>query len=198
MLDCADDRPACLERGFEAARKAVALDDNSALAHISLGTVHIWAEQTDLGLAEAEIALQLNPNFALAAMAVGNRLDLVGRCEEGVAQMERGLALNPRDPNRARYMAYLSRAFISLGDYRVAADWARKATLLRPDFPEVLFRYAVCLGHLDEVEEAREVLDRCRTIDPEYVTKKADWRPYSDEQRNRHLLSGLRRHKLLP
>jgi adenylate cyclase len=198
MFDCVDDRDPCLERGFEAARRAVALDDSSALAHMSLGTMHIWAEETDLGLAEAQIALQLNPNFAHAAMAVGNRLDLVGRGEEGVAQMERGLALNPRDPIRWRYMAYLSRAYISLGDYQLAADWARKAALLRPDLPEALFRYAVCLGHLDEVTEARAALDRCSTIDPNYVTRKANWRPYSDEEKNEHLLSGLRRHKLLP
>jgi adenylate cyclase len=198
MFDCGEDRQACLERGFEAARRAVAQDDGSALAHISLGTVHIWAEETALGLAEAQIALQLNPNFAHAGMAVGNRLDLVGRTEEGIDQMERALALNPRDPIRWRYMAYLSRAYISLGDYQRAADWARKAALLRPDHPEAVFRCALCLAHVDEVDEARALLDRCRTIDPTYVTRMANWRPYPDEARNDHLLSGLRRHKLLP
>ena len=198
MFDCVDDREASLKLGFEAARKAVALDDGSALAHISLGTVHIWNEETAHGLGEAQMALQLNPNFAIAAMAVGNRLDLMGKTEEGIAQMERGLALNPRDPNRWRYMAYLSRACVSMGEYQRAADWARKAVLLRPDLPEALFRCAVCLAHLDEVEEASALLDRCNAIDPDYVARKGNWRPYSDQKRNEHFLSGLRRHKLLP
>jgi adenylate cyclase len=198
MFDCVEDREASLARAFEAARRAVAQDDGSALAHMSLGTVHIWAEETALGLAEAQIALQLNPNFAHAGMAVGNRLDLMGQPEEGAAQMERALALNPRDPIRWRYMAYLSRAYISLGDYRTAADWARKAALLRPDHPEAVFRCALALAHTDEVDEARALLDRCRSIDPDYVTRMAAWCPYPDAARNDHLLGGLRRHGLLP
>jgi len=144
------------------------------------------------------MCLQLNPNFAHAAMAVGNRLDLVGRGAEGIPQMERGLALNPRDPVRWRYMAYLARAYVSRGEPQIAADWARKAVLLRPDLPEAQFRYAVCLGHLDRAEDARAALKRCNALDPSYVAKKANWRPYADEDRNRHLLSGLRRHGLLP
>jgi adenylate cyclase len=198
MFGCAEDREACLQRGFEAGHRAVALDDGSALAHVSLGTVHIWAEEMELGLAEAQTALQLNPNFAHAAMAVGNRLDLLGRTEEGIAQMEQALALNPRDPIRWRYMAYLSRAHISLGDYQRAAEWARKAVLLRPNHPEALFRCAVCVAHLDEVNEARGLLERCEAVDPNYLTGKANWRPYSSQARNEQFLSGLRRHKLLP
>ena len=197
MLRCIEDPASSLKRGFEAARKAVALDDGSALAHLSLGTVYVWNEDTALGLGEAQNAVQLNPNFAIAAMAVGNRLDLMGETDEGIAQMERALKLNPRDPNRARYMAYLSRAYVGKGEYERATEWARQAVLLRPNHPETLFRCAVCLAHIDEVQEARELLDRCNAIDPSYVAKMADWRPYSDEDRNRRVLGGLRRHKLL-
>ena len=51
LYDCTDDPETCLKRGFEAACRAVALDDASSLAHMALGTVHIFAEETDLGLA---------------------------------------------------------------------------------------------------------------------------------------------------
>ncbi|HEX9771670.1 MAG TPA: adenylate/guanylate cyclase domain-containing protein [Kiloniellales bacterium] len=198
MFKCVDDPDATLRLGFEASRKAVALDNSSAVAHMGLGECHIWAEETDLGLAEAQIALELNPNFAIAAMSVGNRLDLVGRTEEGIAQMERALTLNPRDPNRWRYMAYLSRAYIGREHYQRAADWARKAALLRPDLPEALFRCAVCIAHLDELDEAKALLDRCRAIDPNYLSRMSGWRPYADQARNEHVLSGLRRHGLFP
>jgi len=197
LYDCTDDPETCLKRGFEAARRAVALDDASSLAHMALGTVHIFAEETDLGLAEALRALELNPNYAHAAMAVGNRLDLVGRTEEGIAGLEHALTLNPRDPYRWRYMAYLSRAYISQEDYERAAEWSEKAVMLRPDLAEALFRHAVCLAHLDRVEEARSLLDRCTAIDPTYVAKKADWRPYADEKRSAHIMAGLRRHNLV-
>jgi adenylate cyclase len=198
MFKCVDDLDATLRLGFEASRKAVALDNSSAVAHMGLGECHIWAEETDLGLAEAQIALELNPNFAIAAMSVGNRLDLVGRTEEGIAQMERALTLNPRDPNRWRYMAYLSRAYIGLEDYQRATDWARKAALMRPDLSEALFRCAVCIAHLDELDEAKALLDRCSAIDPNYLSRMVGWRPYADQARNEHLLSGLRRQGLFP
>jgi len=198
MLKCGDDPNATLRLGFEASRKAVALDYSSAEAHLGLGECHIWAEETDVGLEEAQIALELNPNFAIAAMSVGNRLDLVGRVEKGIAEMERSLKLNPRDPNRWRYMAYLSRAYIGLEEYQRAADWARQAARLRPDLPEALFRCAVCVAHLDNVDEAKALLERCRAIDPDYLSKMRDWHPYVDQARNQHLLSGLRRHGLFP
>lgn len=69
--------------------------------------------------------------------------------------------------------------------------------MLRPDLAEALFRHAVCLAHLDRVEEARSLLDRCTAIDPTYVAKKADWRPYADEKRSAHIMAGLRRHNLV-
>ncbi len=95
-------------------------------------------------------------------------------------------------------MAYLSRAYVSLGEYQCAAKWARKAVLLRPDLSEALFRCAVCIAHLDELDEAKALLDRCRAIDPSYLSKMAGWRPYADQARNEHFLSGLRRHGLFP
>lgn len=198
MLKCGDDLDATLRMGFEASRKAVALDYSSAEAHMGLGECHIWAEETDVGLEEAQIALELNPNFAIAAMSVGNRLDLVGQAERGIVEMERSLKLNPRDPNRWRYMAYLSRAYIGLEEYQRAADWARQAARLRPDLPEALFRCAVSVAHLDDVDEAKALLERCRAIDPDYLSKMRDWCPYADQARNQHLLSGLRRHGLFP
>ena len=41
MFDCSEDRQSSLQKGFEAAHRAVALDDASALAHLSLGTLYI-------------------------------------------------------------------------------------------------------------------------------------------------------------
>ena len=37
-----------------------------------------------------------------------------------------------------------------------------------------------------------------RRLDPDYLSKMRDWRPYADQARNQHLLSGLRRHGLFP
>lgn len=197
MHGCVDDPEPVLATGFEAGRKAIAIDEQSALAHLALGTVHIFAEETEQGLACALRAVELNPNFAHAGMAAGNRLDLVGRTDEGIAMMINALRLNPRDPIGWRYMSYLSRAYLSQSDLDTAEEWARKAVEIRPDHPEPLFRYAVVLAHMGAVEKARDMLDRCTELDPHYVAAKSDWRPYPDAARNAHILDGLRRHDLI-
>ena len=185
------------KKGLEAAQRAVAIDASSALAHMALGSVYVWSGDAALGLAEAQRALELNPNLAQAALAVGNRLDLMGDAENGIVQLERALTLNPLDPVRWRYMAYLARAFLVQREFDQAAEWSRKGMLLRPDLPEALFRYAVCVAHLDHVEEARDVLEKCDRIEPGYVAKMKDWRPYPDDERNNWIMDGLVRHNLL-
>ena len=49
-----------------------------------------------------------------------------------------------------------------------------------------------------EVDEAKVLLDRCRAIDPNYLSRMAGWRPYADQTRNDHFLGGLSRHGLFP
>jgi adenylate cyclase len=193
---CCESREDSLAAGLEAAKKAIELDENSALAHYVLGTAYVWLEQLSLGLAMVEKALVLNPFHAQANMALGNRLDLIGRTAEGIARMERSLELNPRDVHRPTYMAYLSRAQVSAGNFETALEWIDKAYNLRPDNPDLQYRRAVCLAHLDRVDEARAALKLCERSRPGYLADRADWQPYSDAERNRRFFEGLVRNGL--
>jgi adenylate cyclase len=195
---CTGSRERSLAAAFEAARRAVELDEGSALAHFILSGAYVWREDLETGLAELERALELNPYHAHAQMALGNRLDLVGRAEEGVAQMERSLDLNPRDPVRFGYMASLARAHLAKGEPETAETWMRKALLLRPEDPDLHFRHAVCLAHLDRVEEARAALAEAERLRPGYLAQRAAWRPYRDEARNERFFAGLKCHGLWP
>ena len=82
-------------------------------------------------------------------MGLGNRLDLVGRTAEGIGKMEQGLHLSPRDPFSPVIMAYLSRAHLSQEQPAKALEWIEKAVNLRPNFPDLQYRLAICLAHLD-------------------------------------------------
>ncbi len=197
MQSCVKDTAVTLEQGFVAAQRAVLLDDSSALAHLALGTVHIWANETDKDTEEAVRAVVLNSNNVEALFAAGNRLDLVGRFEERVDMICRALKLNPRDPARWRYMAYLSRACIAQSDPDSGLNWANRAVLLKPELAEAQFRYAVALASVDQVDEARLALEKCDAIVPGYEPSKTAWRLYPDDVRNELVMNGLRRHKLL-
>ena len=192
-----DERQELMATGLEAAMRAVELDDRSSFAHYVLGVAYVWSEQFPRAISEAEISLQLNPYDARVHMGLGNRLDLVGRTAEGISKMEQGLRLSPRDPFCALMMAYLSRANLSQEQPDKALEWIEKAVNLRPDNPDLQYRHAVCLAHIDRVEEAKKVLDACERLEPGFLAKREHWRPYADDERNRRFFAGFVRHSLL-
>jgi adenylate cyclase len=195
---CTGDLQASLDMGLEAALKGVKLDDASAFTHYVLSTAYVWREELSLSLIELKQTLELNPYFARAHLALGNRMDLAGQSEEGIAGMKRALELNPRDPERHLYMSFLSRALAVQGEFDEAFIWAENAVGLRPDNPDMQYRFAVCLAHLDRVEDARAALDSCERLRPGFVTQRESWRPYNDDERNRRYFAGMKRHGLRP
>ncbi len=189
-------RQSLIDKGFEASKKAVELDDGSAFARYVLATAYVWAENLKLGIAQIEKCIELNPYSALAHMALGNRLDLAGKTDEGIEKMERSLELNPRDPSASEYMAYLARAHTGKGDYETAVAWIEKAVNLRPDDANLQYRLAICLANLDRVDEARVALARCENLHPGWLAENCSWQPYADNERNEKFFAGLRKHAL--
>ncbi|HYM80927.1 MAG TPA: protein kinase, partial [Candidatus Limnocylindria bacterium] len=76
----------------EYARRALALDESLADAHVSMGAV-LWLADWDWDGAEREFrrALQLNPSYSLGRSVLGILLISVGRPEEGVGELRRAL-----------------------------------------------------------------------------------------------------------
>ena len=90
--------PQILERAFELAQKAVALDDSLPLAHAALGQVYLWKKQHDQAIAEAERAIALDPNDADGYAWLGAILNFAGRPEEAIGLIEKAMRLNPHYP----------------------------------------------------------------------------------------------------
>ena len=85
------DRPAKLDY----IRRALAIDDNLAEAHASLGyqlmCAYNWVESEK----QLMRAIELNPNYPQAWAWNGARLMMIGRYDEALASMRRGLELDP-------------------------------------------------------------------------------------------------------
>ncbi len=197
MMGCAIDREDATRLAFEAGRRAVRLNDASALAHLALSSVFVWTGDAENGLAEAQRARELNPNDVRASFAVGNRLTLTGELEQGIEIIEEAMTLNPRDPYRWHYFGYLSRAYLSLGHPGRATEWARRAVQMKPDQPDTHFRLALCHAHSGLLDEAREELRTADTLEPGFLERKKSWKPYPSEARNEQLLAPLRAEGLL-
>jgi adenylate cyclase len=193
LFEATDDRAAWESKALDLARRAVALDAESSIAHYALSGAFIWSNQHVHSIAEARMAVQLNPSDIAAWLALGNRLDIVGQSAEGISILEKTLERNPRNPHNHVYYGQLGRAYISACNYEKALGLLGEAVRLRPDFPNTYHLLAICLGHLGRMEEAQAAARQCEQLQPGFMAKRACWNIYLDPDANAHLTEGLRK-----
>jgi len=117
----------------EAAREAVALDENLAEAHAALALANVAFAPSNLQFGDRELlhAIQLSPSLALAHSYLGFSLVRQGRFDESLEEMLKARELDPLSPIIARQAAmpyYLKR------DYPRALELLRQANELGPSF----------------------------------------------------------------
>jgi eukaryotic-like serine/threonine-protein kinase len=115
----------------EAARRALALDENLAEAHAALGLAYEVFAPYNFSLGDRELrrAIELSPSSALAHQYLGFSLLLQGRLDEGLAESLKARELDPLSSINARGVAlhyYLKR------DYVRALELQRQANELGP------------------------------------------------------------------
>jgi serine/threonine-protein kinase len=115
----------------EAARKALALDDNLAEAHAQVGYSDTAFAPYNLSLGDRELrrAIDLSPSLAVAHQYLALSLDKQGRFDEALAEVLKARELDPLSSIIARQQAlpyYLKR------DYARAIELLRQANELGP------------------------------------------------------------------
>ena len=191
LLECTESREDSLAEAFAVARRAVALGEASAYAHSILSQAYLWRNEHRLAVAESERAVELNPYDADLLGSLGNRLDLAGDGEAGIAKMEEAQRLYPQNPEIHMSMAFLARAYLNARQYGRSVEVAQKAVDRQPDSPHAHYILAMGLGHLGRRDEARAALDACERLHPGFANKRADWQPYPEPAKNKHLRNGL-------
>ena len=123
----------CFPHAETAAKKALALDDNSSDAHAALGMVkQIYDFDLPGAIAEFERAIQLNPNDAMAHHWLSNHsLAAAGQTEREIAEMKRALEL---DPLSLIINANLGQAYINANRYDDAIAQLRKTIEMEGSF----------------------------------------------------------------
>jgi len=120
-----------VEKGKEAATKAIEIDDHLAEAHLALGmfkTFHEW----DWAGGEPELrrALELNPGHVGAHMSYASYLSYMGRPEEAIERIERIRPLDPLSPDVAGWQVSI---YFFARRYDRAIEHARALLTAFPD-----------------------------------------------------------------
>ncbi len=153
-----------------AARRAVELDDEDALARAVLGYVHYGRREHEEAISDLQIALDLNPSSALAHLWLGTSLlGKFGKAEEAISHFDMAIHLSPHDPFLGPTMSRFALAHFCLGDYEQTVEYARKA--LR--YPMTQFRANVwlvsALAHLGRNEEAKRAFAELLRRRPDFT-----------------------------
>jgi serine/threonine-protein kinase len=117
----------------EAARRALALDDNLAEGHLALGLVQTGFAPYNFSQGDRELrrGIELSPSLGMGHFYLGNSLMRQGRLDEGMGEFPKARELDPLSSIIARATAvpyYLKR------DYARALEFIRQANELGPAF----------------------------------------------------------------
>src|SRR5260370_13151 len=161
--------PHALDRAFQMAQKAVALDDSLPLAHALLGRVYVYRWQYDQAIAECERGVELGPNSANAYDMLAQTLARSGEPAESIAPAEKAMRLDPR--NRDLYLSELGYAYTFMGRYDEAIPRFKK---LGADYNNLFvhFYLAVDYFELGREQEARTEAAEILRINPQVSLQK--------------------------
>jgi adenylate cyclase len=169
------------------ARQAVDLDERDAEAHAVLGMVMLFMRRFEASERRLHTALGLNPNLALAFMLGGGFYALSGEPAKAHEHLKEALRLNPRDPVNYWIYAFWGLAEWTSGRHDDAADWARKAIHVYPEFPTAHRLLAASLSAAGQIETARAAVESLLRIAPGMSIAKTragvPWKKPEDTER---------------
>ena len=141
---------------YDAAARAVRAEAELAEVQTSLGFVKFFL---DWEWNEAErafrAAIALDPSYAVAHRTLGILLSHMGRAAEAATAIQQARQL---DPLHAGHYALSAQVACNARDYGAAAQFARQATVIDPEFWVGHWQLAQAYERMDELDTALEVL----------------------------------------
>jgi len=125
------------EKAAEESRVAIALDPNILETHRARGYVlnHIGTtDNYEAAIKEYEEAVKINPNISLLHIELGQNYRSLQVYDQAITQFTLADTLNPGDPLPD---LYISRIYVTTGEYPRAQQYAETAVKDRPDDPSL-------------------------------------------------------------
>jgi TolB-like protein/class 3 adenylate cyclase len=164
-----DDRAASCSAAEATLTKALSLASRYAVAHMLLGTVHIFTARAPQGIVECKQALSLDRNLADAHGWIGLAKFFLGRAEETEAHVYEALRLSPRDILAYRWMMIVGIAKMQLNADTEALAWLRRSIEANRNFPLAHFHLAAALALVGSLDEARAAAQVGLALDPSFT-----------------------------
>jgi adenylate cyclase len=155
-----------LGKGYEQAKKALAMDDSLSSAHNAMCTVYIYREEYDKAIAEGERAVALDPSGSLAYSQYASALSSACRLEEAIPMFQKAIRLNPN----ASTMTFVNmgHALRNAGRFDEAVSAYKKGIQRAPDFIIAHIGLVITYGLMGREKEARAEAEEVLRINPKF------------------------------
>ena len=191
-----------IARAEAAAKKAIKLEHDTALAHFALGSVHRLAGDHRAALDAFNEAIKVDPNLAKAYAQAANEMVFLGNAKAALAQVDKAIRMNPNDPWTTGVFHWVKgRAYFTLGDYPNAITSLEESVRTRPNlwFNRAWLIAAYALATNKDVE-AGQALKAFQQAFPQFDVNRIA-ATYKEDQYNNptiqaasaQLLKGLRK-----
>jgi tetratricopeptide (TPR) repeat protein len=160
--------PEVVQQSKEAAKKALALDDNLAEAYLALAMIKIYNEGNIPGAGESyRRALEIKPNYSLALMHYGFYMLKVEGVEKAIPLIQKAMELEPLSHIYPTELAEVY--FINVtGKDDHTIELASKALELEPDYPMALYVLGAGYAGKGRYKQAIEVQKKAAQLNPAF------------------------------
>lgn len=160
--------------------RALAIDNESAVARFAKGEVYRARRDFSRGFAMYQSAIDSDPNFATAHAVAGHTKTLAGQTAEARPLIANAMRLSPRDPQMNIWKYWMCHSFTHQARWEEAIEWCNRSLADGP-FWQVFVDLAAGYAWTGKEEAARAAVGRILELKPGYTVRKWANEGWSDD-----------------
>jgi len=184
--------PQTLEKAFQLANQALALNESLPEAHRVLGDVFLYQKEHKRAVYELKKAISLNPNYSGALAGLADVLNWAGSAEEAIPLIKRAMQLNPY--HNAWYPYVYGVSLIFLGKNENAVNILERGVVHNPDFLAIHLALAGTYAEMGRDEDAKLEMKEVLRLSPDFNLRVCqEMVPLKDPDLKERFLSAIRK-----
>jgi adenylate cyclase len=182
-----------LEKGYELAQKALAIDDSIPIAHTALSGIYLQKRDYDKAIAEGERAVALDPSGSGSYQVYATALLFACRPEEAIPMLQKAIRLNPNAT--ATTFVYLGHALRNSGRFEEAVSAYKKGIQRAPDYILAHIGLGTTYSVMGREKEARAEAAEVLRINPKFSLDHfaKTGAPYKDQSEIDKVINAMRK-----
>ena len=188
-----EDPAGAVDRAFEYANQAIAIDKNAATAYVVIAYAHLYGHQEpEKAIKSAMQAIKLYPNYADAYAIIGSAYSYNDQLADAMRATQHAMRLNPT--SSYIYYANLGRDYYFLNEPDKSINSLQEGIFRNENYLNAHIYLAATYASLGRISDASWEVDKIMTIDPDFsLSYWANTQPYRSHLRLERMLNDLRK-----